>query len=122
MGASWPSLPTYVIFMAAAPRKDCNSGESLHRFVSGFKTRSSQTCQIREAEGGSTLEVHFPSGFVKVSPERTLPSRIHQFDGLHVGKQPGILWKTETRFSEVQVESRGREGGRQQKAGEGQRC
>lgn len=73
MGASWLCLPTYAIFMVAAPSKDCNSRESLRRFVSGFKTRSSQTCQIRKADGGSILEVHFPSGFVKVSPERTPP-------------------------------------------------
>lgn len=76
VGASWLCLPTYVIFMVAAPKKDCNSRESLHRFASGFKTRSSQTCQIRDTDGGSIFEVHFPSGFVKVSPERTPPASI----------------------------------------------
>lgn len=34
---------------------------------------------------------------------------MHQFDGLHVRMQPGILWKTETHFNDVHVESRGKE-------------
>lgn len=34
---------------------------------------------------------------------------MHGFDGLHVGMQPGILWKTETHFSDVHVESREKE-------------
>lgn len=40
---------------SCSQKKGCNSRESLHRFVSGFKTRSSQTCQIREAAGISIL-------------------------------------------------------------------
>lgn len=115
VGASWLCLPTYVIFMVAAPSKDCNSRESLRRFVSGFKTRSSQTCQIRKAAGGSILEVHFPSGLVKVSPERTPPPAfislmacILESNLVSFGKQRHSLLRFRLNL----------EGGSQQKAGE----
>lgn len=115
VGASWLCLPTYAIFMVAAPSKDCNSRESLRRFVSGFKTRSSQTCQIRKADGGSILEVHFPSGLVKVSPERTPPPAsislmacILESNLVSFGKQRHSLLRFRLNP----------EGGSQQKAGE----
>lgn len=117
VGASWLYLTTYVIYMVAAPRKNCNSREPLHIFSSSFKTRSSQTCQIREADYGSIFEVHFPSGFSSISPERVLPSaRISATACTLECSLVGILWKTETQFGDVHVESRGR---RRQKAGGG---
>lgn len=88
VGAFWLCLTTYVIFMVAGPKKGYNSRESLHRFMSGFKTRSSQTCQIRETDGISIgWGVHFPSGFVKVSSGRTPSFYIPGSDNWHVGNQ-----------------------------------
>ena len=108
VGAFWLRLTTYVIFMVAAPKKGCNARESLHRFTSGLKTRSSQTCQIGKTDGVSILGAHFPSGFVESSSGRTLPFYIHELDGLQLGVWKRALFQGR-QFTEAQVESIGRE-------------